>query len=62
MASSSVQISANDLGFFVKFLEEEGLEDFEFTLEGDENELVNIYFCFHCARVLYTVCLLLRLL
>ena len=57
MASSSVQISAEDLDFFVKFLEEEGLEDFEFTLEEDENELVNIYFRVSM-HLSVTVCLL----
>jgi len=43
MASSAVEISAGDLDFFLNFLQTEGLEDFDFSVKEDEEDLVNCY-------------------
>ena len=41
MASSVVEISAGDLNSFLEFLQTEGIEEFDFTLKEDEEDLVN---------------------
>ena len=40
MASSMVEISAEDLDLFSKFLETEGIEGFEISIKDDEEDLV----------------------
>ena len=42
--AEAVEISAEDLDFFVNFLENEGLSDFDFSVKEDEEELVSSFY------------------
>jgi len=43
--SSSVEISAGDLDFFLNFLQTEGIDEFDFSVKEDE-DLVNSFYYF----------------
>jgi len=44
--SSSVEISAGDLDFFLNFLQTEGIDEFDFSVKEDEEDLVNSFYYF----------------